>query len=365
MATQGRRKMENQFTRPRRLLFRRARSAPPGQAPGTVRIDRAAPKPTIQLIAYDAERTEEREIEDLGSIQDFRDRFPVVWVNVDGPAGGETICGIGDVFGLHRLALEDVANVAQRSKTEEYDDHLFIVMPTVRPDGPALEQVSIFLGNGFVLTFHESSGDCFGPVRERIRKNRGRVRTQKADYLAYALIDTLVDGHFPAIERCEDRLEGIEDQIWHSPHQETVARIHSLRQEIRMLRRSIQPMQEAIEELLRDSTPFVSGDTQTYLRDCRDHALRLLDHVGTLGEHVSDQMEMYLASASNRMNEIMKVLAIVASVFIPLTFIAGIYGMNFENMPELKWQWGYPGVLLLMAMAACAMWFYFRWKDWF
>ena len=355
----------NQNREPRRG----ARSAP-GTAPGTLRFDSDAPRPDIQLIAYSADDLLEREIADPEEIRAELGKWPVIWVNVDGIGSGEVLGQIGEIFQLHVLAMEDVVNLGQRAKVEPYDEDLFIVahMPTAEP--PATEQVSIFLGPGWVLTIQERAGDVFEGIRDRIRTGRVRIRSSEADYLTYALLDALVDSYFPVMDKIADELEALENEVLDSPDQSTVEKIHRVRRTLVGLRRAMAPHREALNTLLRDVS-YIQSSTALFLRDTYDHAIRIMDLLESQREIASDLMSTYLSAVSNRMNEIMKVLTIVATIFIPLGFIAGVYGMNFNpeispfNMPELNWFWGYPFALLLMAAVAGGFVILIRRRGWF
>jgi magnesium transporter len=323
------------------------------------------------MIAYGPEEFEERDIHDPKEIKAFIGRYPVLWVNVNGLGDAKLIGQLGELFGLHRLALEDVVNTGQRAKMEDYDNHLFIVSRMATLDEQLLtEQISLFLGEKFVLTFQEHEGDCLDCIRERIRKATGRIRKAGPDYLAYTLLDTIIDHYFPVLEKYSEHLEIMEDQVIENPEKEMVSRIHQIKRELMTLRRAVWPQREMINSLMRESTPFIAADTHIYLRDGYDHVIQIIDMLENYRELASGLMDAYLSSVSNRMNEVMKVLTIFAAIFIPLTFIAGIYGMNFDpevspfNMPELKWFWGYPLALTLMAVMAITMLVYFYKKGW-
>ncbi len=345
--------------------------SPPGSAPGTIEIDHKAPPPVIRVMAYDSDRVLEETLETPLAIADYVKKWPVVWINIDGVGDAETIRAVGELFGLHPLALEDVANSRQRPKYEEYDGHAFIVvrMPELSERGLRNEQVSLFLGSDFVVTFQEWPGDCFDPVRKRIRES-ARTRFCSSDYLAYALLDAIVDSYFPVLEELSERLDEMEEEIAVAPTAEIVSRIFSTKHDLLSLRRTIWPTRDMLNSLIRDPVTLISDSTRTYLRDCYDHAVRIVDLVETYRDLNSGLMELYQSSVGHRMNEIMKVLTIIATIFIPLTFIAGIYGMNFSvdaspwNMPELQWYLGYPLTLLVMAVLTAGMVLYFRRKGW-
>ena len=320
----------------------------------------------MQVMAYGPAEFVEQEIPSADAIAPFLGQWPVVWLNVDGLGDAEAIRRFGEIFGIHPLALEDVINVHQRPKVEPYEKYLFIVMQMLLT-GEKLdtEQLSLFLGSNFVLTFQEQpGGDCFAPIRERIRKNHGRIRAAGPDYLVYSLLDAVVDNYFPILERAGERLETVEQEVVTRPRNETLARIQAIKRDLLLLRRAVWPMREALNSLLRDDTPFIARETRTYLRDCYDHSVRIIDILETDRETSFGLLETYLSSVSNRMNEIIKVLTIITTLFMPLTFIAGIYGMNFAHMPELNRPWAYPAVLALMAAIATGMLFYFRRKGW-
>ncbi len=355
----------------RRRRRRHERRPPPGTAPGTLSVDPAAPPPVMQVIAYGPDGLVEQAVSDLAALPPLLARYPVTWLNVDGLGDVATIRRLGELFGLHPLALEDAVSAHQRAKVEEYKEHLFIVVRTFElREHLEGEQVSIFLGKRFVVTFQERAGDCWGPVRERLRAPTSRMREAGADYLAYALIDAGIDSYFPIIESYGERLETLEDEVIVRPTRATISAIHEIRRELLGLRRAVWPLREAINTCIRDQTGFFREETRVYLRDCYDHTFQVIDLLETYRELGSGLMETYLSSIGNRTNEVMRVLTIIATIFIPLTFIAGVYGMNFKteaspwNMPELGWRWGYPFCLALMAGVSAALLVYFRRKGW-
>jgi len=313
----------------------------------------------------------ETEIKDFALLPPILEKWPVTWVNVDGLGDAKTIAALGEIFHLHPLALEDVLHVTQRPKVEQYGEHQYIVTRmAAMAETLETEQLSIFLGPGFVLTFQERPGDCLDPIRERIRKGQGRIRQAGPDYLAYALIDAVVDHYFPVLEEFGEHLEVLEDSVIERPDARTVSQIHQAKRDLLRLRRAVWPMRESVNSLTRDPLPLITDDTRTYLRDCYDHAVQILDIVESHREIASGLMDLYLSSVSNRMNDVMKVLTVIATIFIPLTFVAGIYGMNFSpevsplNMPELNWYWGYPFCLTIMAAVTVAMVFFFKRRGW-
>ena len=367
-------KSPNYLLHPVDLLTRRrkrTRRPSPGTAPGTLSGDPDALPPEVRVIAYSPHDIIEFVCDDLDTLQAVRGQWPVLWINVDGVRHAETIRRLGELFGLHRLALEDVVNVPQRAKTEEYGEHLFVVvrMAMLHPR-PDTEQISLFLGSDFVLTFQERSGDPLDPVRERIRSSHGRIRGRGPDYLAYAVLDAIVDHYFPVLEEYGDQLDALEDEILSEPGRATMNRLHAVKRELMNLRRAIWPARDAMNMLVRDPNPLVTDDTRVFLRDVYDHVIQVMDLTETYRDLSASLTDLYLSSVSNRMNEIMKVLTIFAAIFIPLTFIAGIYGMNFDpgesplNMPELQWYWGYPFALGLMTVVALGLLVFFRRKGW-
>jgi len=303
----------------------------------------------------------------------------VRWINVDGLGDIPTLQHIGTMFGLHPLALEDVVNLHQRPKLEAYDGYLFIVLrmpmamaPVVdsAPSRLETEQVSMVLGHDFVVTFQDQPGDSFGPVRHRLRSAGGQIRQRGPDYLAYALIDSAIDAFFPILENYGEQVEALEDDVIAHPGTRQIARIHDLKRNLLTARRALWPLRDMVNALLREETALIDGHTRIYLRDCLDHAIQLIDMIETYREICSGLVEIHLSSVSNRMNEVMMLLTIIATIFIPLTFIVGVYGMNFDRaagplaMPELGWRYGYPAILLLMSLIAAGLIIWFRSKGW-
>lgn len=348
----------------------------PGSMPGTLDIDADAAPPDITLIDYDKSTATRHKILTPEECVPYLETESVSWVDVQGLGSEDILRRLGQVFGLHPLVLEDVVNVPQRPKIEEYDDQLLIIARMVCPGeargGFISEQVSFILGKHYLLTIQEEpEHDVFDYVRERIRTDKGTVRKQGPDYLVYTLLDAIIDGFFPVLEAYGERIEQLEDEVVDKPTHRTIEQIHDLKRELLTLRRAIWPQREVINALIRDSNDLVSEEVRVYLRDCYDHAIQILDMVETYRELTSSLMDVYLSSVSNRMNEVMKVLTIVSTIFIPLTFIAGVYGMNFNtdrsslNMPELNWYWGYPICLAVMLAVALGMVYFFWRRGWF
>jgi len=348
----------------------------PGSTPGTLSIEDGAPEPVIILIDYCEANALRIQLDDPEAAIPYLDSDSVSWVDVQGLGSEDVLQRMGQVFDLHPLVLEDVVNVPQRPKVEEFGHQLLIIARMVTPDddgkGFIGEQVSFILGQHYLLTVQEEPAhDAFGPVRERIRTNKGLIRRQNADYLAYALLDAIIDGFFPVLEYYGERIEELEDEVVANPSRKTLEKIHELKRELLTLRRAIWPQRDAINMLIRDGSPLISDEVRIYLRDCYDHAVQVMDMVETYRELASSLMDVYLSSVSNKMNEVMKLLTIISTIFIPLTFIAGIYGMNFNteksplNMPELNWFWGYPICILAMVLIAGGLVIFFWRRGWF
>jgi magnesium transporter len=350
--------------------YRLSRHAP-GTAPGTIVPPENALPPVITVIAYNETDLIERTLSDPDELQPLLAEWKMMWVNIDGFGSKEVIEKFGKIFNLHALALEDVLNPYQRPKAEEYADVAFMVMRMAHFTDKklVLEQISLFMGRRFVLTFQDKPGDCLNPVRDRLRKGAGRpLRTSGSDYLAYALIDAVVDGYFPVLEHYGEWIDRLEDEVIFAPTQKTIERIHYIKRKMSRLRHAVWPMREMIGAF-STHIPHVQDQTRLYLRDCYDHVIQVLDLLETDRERASGLLDIYLSSISNRMNEVMKVLTIISTIFIPLTFIVGVYGMNFDtsspyNMPELKARYGYPVTLAAMALIAAAFTYYFKRKGW-
>jgi magnesium transporter len=337
----------------------------PGSAPGTLVVDPNAPKPLVSIVAYGLEKVIERNIDDVQSIREYLSQWPVTWVRVTGLGDLSVITKLGEIFSIHRLALEDIINVHQRPKVEQYKNHCYIVLRAAREsEGFESEQISIFLGRNFVVSFQEQPSKCFDPVVERIRQGKGRTRTAGPDHLAYALIDAVIDGYFPILERYGEMLEALEDSIVSQPTGRFFEQIHEMRHALLSLRRAAWPLRETMNILYREPIPLIDEEERIYLRDCYDHMVQIIDLLENYRDVTSGLMEVYLSSISNRTNEIMKVLTIISAVFIPMTLVAGIYGMNFKYLPELEWLWGYPFALGLMGAIAVVLLLYFRAKSW-
>ena len=325
-------------------------------------------KVIITVFYYDSERYEEKELKSIEECFPYKDRPTVTWINIVGIHQVERMEKIGNHFGIHPLIMEDILNTGQRPKMDDLDDYVFVVLKMLNynegDDEIGAEQISIILGQNFVISFQEREGDVFEPVRERIRKNKGRIRKKGADYLAYTLLDSVVDNYFTILEKIGERIELLEEELVENPSTQTLQEIHSLKSGMIFLRKSVWPLREVINELERGESPLIKETTVIYLRDVYDHSIQVIDTVETFRDMISGMLDVYLSSISNKMNEVMKVLTIIATIFIPLTFLAGVYGMNFKYMPELEWYQGYFAVLCVMVIIGIGMVIYFRKKKW-
>lgn len=338
----------------------------PGAVPGTVVAVPEEPKPVIRVMAFSNDKLFDEIIESFSVLQDVTERFPVTWVNVDGLGDAGVIRGLGELFNLHRLALEDVVNMHQRPKVEDYGDYLFIVARMISAaEQLQTEQICFFVGKKFVLTFQVATGDCLDPVRDRIRRASGRLRHGGTDYLTYALLDSIIDHYFPVVENYGERLDTLDTELINSRGDASIAAVHRFRSELLVLRRAIRPHREAINALLRETHELITDETRLFLRDCYDHTIQLSEAIDTYRETCSDLRDFHLAAVSNRTNDAMKTLTIIATIFIPLSFVAGLYGMNFDHMPELHWRYGYPLAIGLMVCTASGLLIWFRRKGWF
>jgi len=352
------------------LKFLKSSSKKAGLPPGSlVHIgEKNSSEVKITVLDFSEEQFEEKQVKDISECFPFKDTPTVTWINIDGLHDTGVIGKICEHYGVHPLIQEDILHTGQRPKTEDFQSYIYIVLNMLSADKSATsvlsEQVSIILGSNFVISFQEKEGDVFDNVRERIRSAKGRIRKMGPDYLAYALIDAVVDNYFAILEYFGERIEGLEENLLANPDPHTLQSIHGLKREMIFLRKSVWPLREVISALQRGDNDIFKETTQIYLRDIYDHTIQVIDTVETFRDMISGMLDTYLSSISNRMNEVMKVLTIIATIFIPLTFIAGIYGMNFDKMPELKWAFGYPLALALMLAVGLLMVFYFRKKKW-
>lgn len=344
----------------------------PGASPVDVKIAPQGPPPKITIIGYGPDNMAETVVQEPEDIFDRRLDWPVLWVNVSGGGDESLFKKLEEKFHIHPLVIEDVINKGQRPKIEEYDDSMFLVLHTAHITGETFQtgQLAVFIRGNAVVTFLESDWDPFEHLRERIRKGKSRIRNLKADYLVYTIMDSVIDHYFPLLEAYGEKIEILEDDVLESPDSGIMPQIQKTRHGLLTLRRIIWPVRDILNKALSEEADFFEASTRIYLRDCYDHSITAIDLLETYREVCSSLSDIYLSSLSNRMNEVMRVLTLIATIFIPLTFIAGIYGMNFDpsrspwNMPELKWYWGYPLVLLIMAGVAFGMIILFKRKKW-
>lgn len=339
----------------------------PGSAPGSLSPPAVARPPQVTLIEYDRDRFDERQVGDIAEVFPCRDSGKVSWVNIAGLGDVDLLNRLGAHFGMHPLALEDVLNVHQRPKIEEYPDHFFIVTRMAyfdHEDELVFEQVCMFLGRTFLVTIMEDPGDVFEPVRERLRAGRGFARSRGHDYLAYTLLDAVIDHYFPVLESVGESLEQVEDMLIEAPRRECLVELHELKRTLLLLRRSAWPERDLLNALTRDDSGMIRPETRLFLRDCYDHSVRIIEMIEGYRDLSAGLNDLYLSSIGNRTAEIMRVLTVVSTIFIPLTFIAGVYGMNFDHMPELRLPWGYFALLAVMASIAGTMLAFFRRRRW-
>jgi magnesium transporter len=348
--------------------FKHARRA--GLPPGTIQFvgEQKVERVRLRVISYGPEHLEERELESVEDCLRYRDDPHLSWINIDGLHDAQTLQTLGGHYGIHPLVLEDIAHTTQRPKLEDHQDYLFLVLKLLRYEESEervfSEQLSLILGRGYVVSFQERVGDVFEPVRERIRGGRGRIRALGPDYLAYALMDAVVDNYFIILEKAGDQVETLEDDLLLDPTPELLHSVHAMKREMIQLRRAVWPLREAVGGIERCESPLIKKGTRVFLRDLYDHTIQVAEGVDNLREVLSGFQDLYLSSISNRMNEVMKVLTIIATIFVPLTFAAGIYGMNFDFMPELHWKWAYGVFWIVILFIAGVMLLFFRRKRW-
>jgi len=363
--------MSKRKTKPAKKISDKA-----GLPPGTLVYigEKKVENVRITYLDYDEENFEEKQVATIEECLKFKDTPTVTWINIDGLHNVEIIEKLGRRFELHPLILEDILHTGQRPKLEDFEKYIFVVLIMLSYNGDnqkiETEQVSIVLGSNFVISFQERVGDVFEKIRDRLRNAKGRIRKMGSDYLAYALLDAIVDSYFPILEKMGEKIETLEEELVTDPTEQTLQQIHRLKRKLIILRRSVWPLREVISGLQRTESALIKESTSLYLRDVYDHTIQIIDTIESFRDMVSGMVDLYLSSISNKMNSVMKVLTIIATIFIPLTFIAGIYGMNFNaekspfNMPELDWYWGYPVALLAMVVVAVIMLIYFRKKKW-
>lgn len=347
----------------------RKRSVKTGLPPGSlIHIgQRHAERAKVLLYEYDESHFKEREIHSLEGVMPPPDGRAVAWIHIDGLQEILLLEQMGSLFGLHPLILEDILNTEQRPKSEDHGEYIYIVLRLFHEDavGDLIpEQVSIVIGPNWLISLQEKKGNLFDPVRERLRNEKGRLRKAGADYLAHALLDAIVDSYFVILDTFGEKIETLEEALIGHPSPATLREIQALKREMILLRKSVWPLREMVGGLGRSDSPLIREPSVIYFRDIYDHAVQVIDTIETYRDMLSGMLDIYLSSVSNRMNEVMKVLTVIATVFMPLTFLAGIYGMNFKYMPELEWRWGYAALWSLMMVIAVFMFVLFRRKKW-
>ena len=349
---------------------------PPGTSPGTL-TDRTLTDKyvlSISLIDYSSTNLIEKELASAEECQSYLKGPSVTWIHIQGQPTPETLQELGEIYELHALALEDILNTGQRPKVELYDTQLFVIagLPVMQDGIIITQQISIFAGKDYIISFHNGSDDPFAEVRERIRLHTGKIRTRNADYLLYCLLDSIIDEGFPVLESFGEQVESLEEELLDKPGKETLRKLHEIKRELLFLRRMLWPQRDLVNKLIRDEYELLSEETRVYLRDCYDHTVHIMDLLETYREVTASMMDVYLSSISYRLNDVMRVLTVIATIFIPLTFIVGLYGMNFSvntkspwAMPELYWYYGYPLLWCLMIAIAGGMLLFFKRKGWF
>ena len=352
--------------------FLKRRSKKQGLPPGTmVHVgDKKSEKVKITLLDYDDNgHVTEKKIDDVNICKEFRDQTSMTWIDLEGLNDLDALSALGKQFDLHPLVMEDIVNTDQRPKMEDFGEYVYVVLKMFHLNESTNEitpeQVSIVFGSHFVLTFQEGiEGDCFDNIRERIRSGKGKLVKMSSDYLVYSLIDSIIDTYFTILEKFGDKIESLEIELINNPNKETLTTIYELKREIIFLRKSVWPLREVVGRMERGETELISETTHVYLRDIYDHTINTLDTIETYRDMLSGMLDIYLSSISNRLNEVMKVLTIITTIFIPLSFIAGVYGMNFKDMPELDMHYGYPAVIAIMLVIAIIMVIMFKKKKW-
>ena len=350
-------------------MFIKKTSKKIGLSPGTVVHvgEKKVEKAKISIIDYTDDHLHQTEIESAEKCQPYKNSKSITWINISGIHDIELIKKLGENFGLHPLVLEDIVNTEQRPKIEDYDDYLFVVLKMVYPkpqgNGIRYEQVSFIVGPTYVISLQEVEEDIFDPIRERLKKGKGRIRKRGSDYLAYALIDMVVDHYFKVLEVMGERIERLQDDVIEDPEKESLEIIQSLKKEVLFLRKSIWPLREIVNTIIRSESDLIQEESILFFRDVQDHSVQVLDTIETYRELLSGTLDIYMSNVSNQMNEVMKMLTIMATIFIPMTFIVGLYGMNFKYMPELDWRWGYFFVWVLIAVIGICMVIWFKKKK--
>ncbi len=329
--------------------------------------DKAEKKFKATLVVYNQDTYAEEKLDSLDACLIMSDPHKITWLDINGLHDIRSLEKLGECFSLHPLVVEDILNTNQRPKVEDYGNYLYFVLKIINYQKDVHEvssdQLSLIVGPNFVISLHENDEALFNTIRERI-KSKGKIRRSGADYLAYSLMDLVVDQYFVILEDLGETIEELEEELVSQPDPQTVNQIHRLKRVMIILRRSVWPLREVLSQLERQESPLIQEGTSLYIKDVYDHVIQVIDTIETFRDMLSGMLDVYLSSVSNRLNEVMKVLTIIATIFIPLTFIAGVYGMNFQFMPELKWRWGYFVILACMAVISLAMLLFFRKKKW-
>ncbi|MBK9033834.1 MAG: magnesium/cobalt transporter CorA [Myxococcales bacterium] len=345
----------------------RKRHPPAGARPGTLVVAAGAPPPTITVQSYDAAGLTTTQVTEVAQLPALLERPGTTWIDVQGLGDEAVLRSLGELFGIHPLALEDVVNAPQRPKIEEYPDQVLVIARMVRPAAAArveIEQVGMVIGPRYLISFQEQHGDCLDPIRRRLHDGAGKMRTAGPAYLAYAIVDAIVDGYYPLIEQLTERLERIEDRLDEHSSPRVLQRLNAIRAQLVQARRALAPQQLALAGLLREPTGPFPADVRLYLRDTLDHCTQLVEVIDAQRDLINSLMNTYLSLVGHRSNEVMKTLTIMASIFIPLTFVAGVYGMNFESLPGVHRRWAFAALLGAMAAIAGGMVLWFRRRGW-
>ncbi len=346
------------------------RKKKPGLSPGSLVLvgEQKVDTVKITLFDYDQEHIEEKIVSNVEDCFSYRNNNRNTWINVDGLHDTEVIRKLGDLFSIHPLSQEDILDTANRPKIDDLDHYIFVSLKMLQLDSKSnkliQEQISIIFGERFVVSFQEAEGDVFNPIRERLRLGKGRMRKMGADYFAYTLMDSIVDNYFVIIERLGERIEDLDEEIINKLSKKTLPRIHDLKGQLIQVRKAVWPLRDIVSNLDRTESELIKDGTSIFLKDLYDHSVQVIDTVETYRDLTSGLFDMYLTTINNRTNDIMKVLTMMATIFIPLTFIVGVYGMNFHYLPELDWHYGYHFVWALMIAIALGILGFFRKKGW-
>jgi len=347
---------------------------PPGTPPGTLKDITAQAQISINLVDYSGTDYLSRDLVTVEECKSFLERETTTWIHIQGRPSTDTLEYLGASFNLHPLALEDVHNTVQRPKVDSYNDTLFVILslPTITDSRINVEQISLFVGTDYLISFHNGDRDPFGSIRKRLENHMGKLRDRGADYLLYALIDTIIDEGFPVLESFGEQIEDLEEELLEAPQKETLKNIHDIKRELLLLRRMLWPQREVLNLLIRDEFSLLKDETTVYMRDCYDHTIQIMDLLETYRDMTTSMLDVYLSSISYRLNDVMRVLTVIATIFIPLTFLVGVYGMNFGindkspwAMPELGWYYAYPVLWLVIILVAAGMILFFRRRGWF